>query len=159
MSLTPDSFPSENPKAITVQDLDQLIAQISAKREEIEKSEAVTTGLNKELALLKAKAVNYLKELGRENFQSPHGTVRVSQKWRVNLPKTDDGKAALFEWMRGQGIFDMYATVNSNSLNALYMAEWEAAKKRGEGLEFSMPGIDAPKLFEDLSYSKARKGE
>ena len=142
--------------SVTVAELDGLVKQIFDKRVEIEAADLVSTGLNKELLALKAKAVLYLKDLGRENFSSPHGTVSINQKWRVNLPSTDGDKAALFEWLRERGIFDKYATVNSNSLNSLYMAEWEAAKQAGEGMTFAMPGIGEARLFEDLGIRKAR---
>ena len=145
---------STPPQKVTVEELDLLVSDIFTKKKEIEASELVTSGLNKELAVLKGRAVNYLTELGREDFKSPYGNVSISQKWRINMPATDEDKAALFDWMRERQIFDRYATVNSNSLNSLYMAEWEDAKKRGEGMTFSMPGIGEPKLFTDLGMRK-----
>lgn len=155
MTQLPPTDPAQASAPVTVADLDDLVKTIFEQRVKIEESEKVTSELNKELALLKAKAVNYLKELGRENFKSPFGTISVNQKWRVSLPQTDEDKAALFNWLRGQGLFDKYATVNSQSLNSLYLAEWDAAKARGEGMTFSMPGIGEPKLFEDLGVRKA----
>lgn len=140
--------------SVTVAELDTLVKEIFEKRREIEEQDSKVTALNKELALLKAKAVTYLKELGRESYPTPFGTVSVSQKWRVNMPKTDDDKAALFAYLKDKGVYDHYATVNSNELNAFYMKEWEAAKKNGDGVTFAMPGIEPPKLFEDLGMRK-----
>lgn len=140
---------------VTVADLDRLVETIFEQRKKIEESEAVTTELNKQLAEMKAKAVNILKALGREDFKSPHGSIRVAVKWRVNMPATDEDKAMLFNHLRERGLFDRYATVNSNSLNSLFMADWEAAKEEGRGMDFRMPGIGEPKAFEDLNIRKA----
>jgi hypothetical protein len=39
-------------------------------------------------------------------------------------------------------------TVNNRSLNSLFKSDWEDAKNKGEGLEFSLPGIQPAQLFE-----------
>lgn len=145
-----------NQPSVTVADLDELIAKIAKKEGEIEIQEDILKEKNKELATLQGKCVQYLNELNRKNYESPSGKVTIAQKWRVNLPADDNAKRALFEHLRERGIFDKYATVNSNSLNSLYKQDWEAAKERGEGLEFSMPGIGAPNLFEALSFKAAK---
>lgn len=143
---------------VTVQQLDELIQKIHEKELEIEKQTEVVTNLGKELAVLEGNAVGYLKDLGRETYDSPFGKLKIEQKWRVNMPADDQAKAELFAHFRERGIFDKYATVHSVSLNSLYKADWEAAKERGEGLEFTMPGIGAPTLFEKLRFKPAKKG-
>jgi hypothetical protein len=140
---------------VTVEELDTLIGQMFDQIAECEAKEAALTEENKKLASLEAKVTKYLEELGREDFKSPRGTVSIKEKWRVNLPKTDAEKAAFFDWLRGQGIFDKYATVNSNSLNSLYMAEWEVAKQEGRGMEFSLPGIGPATVYKGLNRRKA----
>jgi hypothetical protein len=141
--------------SVTVADLDNLVAAIQAKRQEIEAQEKIVSALNIDLSKLKQTAVHYLKELGREKYQTPFGTISIQQKWRVNMPQTDEDKQALFAHLRERGLFEKYATVNSQSLNSLFMADWEAAQKRGEGMDFHMPGIGEPKLFEDLGIRKS----
>jgi hypothetical protein len=155
-SILSETHPVQDPgpqNPITVEALDQLVDDIFAKRREIEALEEQVTALNKQKAELEGRAVGYLRALGRENYKGRSGTIGISEKWRVNLPQTDEDKQALFNWLRDRGIFDKYATVNANSLNSLFMAEWEAAKKAGD-LEFALPGIGAPKLFEGLSVRK-----
>lgn len=142
--------------SVTVAELDELIKQIAAKNSEIEKAEDVVKAHNKELTKLEGRCVEYLKELKRDKYDSPFGKVSIAQKWRVNMPADDNAKRALFEHLREREIFDKYATVNSNSLNSLFMRDWEAAKERGEGLTFSMPGIEAPKLFEPLLFKEPK---
>lgn len=150
-------MPQEEKKEVTevtVAELDTLVKLISEQRAVIEEADRITASMNIELARLQGKVVQYLKELNRDNYKSPHGTVSVKQNWRVNLPQTDEDKKALFEHLRERGIFDRYATVNSQSLNSLYMADWAAATQEGRGMDFRMPGIGEPKLFEALSYRK-----
>lgn len=145
-----------NSNQVTVKELDEICEKIAAKEREIEAHEAVLTEHNKELAALEGRAVQYLKELGRESYDAPAGKIKIEEKWRVNLPATDQEKTLLFDHLRERGIFDKYATVNANSLNSLYKADWDAAKARGEGMEFSMPGIGAPKLFEKPNFKAAK---
>src|ERR1035437_5094541 len=141
---------------VTVKDLDALIAMLKAKMDEAEVQSEITKSLNKEIMRLEGQIVGHLKDLGRESYDSEFGKCKIVQKWRVNMPKDDEAKTLLFAHLREREIFDHCATVNSNSLNALFMRDWEAAKERGEGVTFSMPGIDAPKLFEafDLKPKK-----
>ena len=147
--------PTDDAKEVTVEMLDQLVKDIADTKNMIALSEAHTSELNKLKGGLEAKCVNYLKALGRDKYQSPHGNVSVTAKWRVNLPATDADKRAFFDWLREKGIFDKYATVNANSLQSLYMGEWDAATRAGVGMEFTLPGIGERKLFEGLSFRKA----
>ncbi len=146
-------------QTLTIAGFDELLLKIQAKEEEIEAKERELSELNKDLFRLEALGTQYLQGLKRTEYESPAGKVKIVQKWRVNMPDGELNKKALFEHLRERGIFDKYATVNSNSLNALYMSDWEAAKERGEGITFSMPGIGAPKLHEkfDFKPTKAKK--
>lgn len=139
---------------ITVEGLNKLCEELAKKEKTKLSHEETLKNTNKEIARLEGQIVGYLEELGQEEFLSPLGKVKIDLKWRVNMPAGDLEKKALFEHLRERGIFDKYATVNSNSLNSLFMKDWEAAKERGEGLEFNMPGIAAPKLFKGLGGGK-----
>lgn len=143
-------------KNLTVDDLDNFVKQIKDKRLEAEAIDTQLTTVNKEIMSLEAKAVGILKELGRKNYTSPHGTITMEQKWRVSLPSNDISKTSFFEHLRERGIFEKYATVNYNSLNSLYLTDWKEAEKEGRGMEFSMPGIEAPKLHEALKFLKGK---
>lgn len=142
---------------VTVKQLDELIEKLAAKEVEAEAQGAIMTTLNKEVAALEGRIVQYLKELDRESYDSPVGKFKIEEQWRVNMPADDNAKRALFDHLREREIFDKYATVNSNSLNALYMADWREAKEQGRGMEFTMPGIAAPKLFEKLKFKAVKK--
>lgn len=143
---------------VTVKDLDNLVREIAAKRAEIEELETQTTAKNKELASLQAKAHNYLRELGRDDFKSPFGTLAIRQVWQVTNPKTEEEKAALFSWMRERGIYDRYATVHATALKSLFLAEREAyVKDGGDPMLFTLPGMEPAKLFETANFTKPRK--
>lgn len=142
---------------VTVAELDGLIAELAKKEKECDEQAAITKNLNKEYMAIEGRIVNYMKELGRDKYDSPHGKFKIDEKWRVNLPEDDNAKRALFDHLRERGIFDKYATVNSNSLNALYMADWKEAQSKGEGMTFAMPGVPAPKLFEKLDFKATKK--
>jgi hypothetical protein len=142
--------------SVTVADLDSLIEKLAEQEKKSEEHSLAGKDINKELMRLEGQVVAHLKELGREDYLSPLGKVSIKQKWRVNMPADDHAKRLLFEHLRQREIFDKFATVNSNSLNSLFMKDWEAAKERGEGMEFTMPGIEAPKLFEALDFKQKK---
>lgn len=140
----------------TVEELDALVEAIFEQKKEIENMEKELTMENVKLASLEAKATAWLDELGREKYQHARGTISVRESWRFNLPASDDDKQAFFSWLRERGIFDKYATVNSNSYNSLLLAEWDIAKEEGRGMEFKIPGVPEPKFFRKLATLKGR---
>lgn len=142
---------------VTVKDLDGLTLQLNELEVKKAQAEEAVKNINKEIAKIEGRCVQYLKDLNRTDYVSPSGKIAIKQKWRVNLPADDIAKRDLFEHLRARGIFDKFATVNSASLNSLYMSDWEEAKKRGEGMEFSMPGIEAAKLYEAPDFKPAKQ--
>lgn len=141
---------------VTVADLDGLIEKLADCSKRCDEKAEEMKALNKEYGILEGRIAAHMEELGREKYESPSGSFKISEKWRVNMPHTDQDKQAFFEHLRERGIFDKYATVNSNSLNALYMADWRAAQDMGEGLSFGMPGIPAPTRFVKLDFKPAK---
>lgn len=149
-------MPKKKPAAptgqVTVAELDALIEKLADCSKRCDAKEDEMKALNKEYASLEGKIAAHMEELNRQKYDSPHGKFQVNEKWRVNMPQTDADKAAFFDHLRERGIFDKLATVNSNSLNALYMRDWEEAKDRGEGMLFNMPGVPAPTRFVKLDF-------
>lgn len=137
-----------------VSEFETLIKKIMEKRAEIEKQSEVLKSLNKDLTELKGTAVAYLNQEGKSSYKGEAGTVSIRQKWNVTVPKTAPDKKALFDWLKEENLFEQYATVNSISLNSLYKSKLEDAEARGEGMGFSIPGVQAPTLFEDLAIRK-----
>ena len=143
---------------VTVKELDELTEALLKKEKMKAELAALTTQVNKEIMVLEQKCTLHLKELERTEYSSKFGKIKIEEKWSVNLPDTPIAKSLFFEWLREKGIFDKYATVNSRSLQSLFKAEWEQAKKIGN-LNFSLPGIEAPKLFEKTDFKPNKEVE
>lgn len=142
---------------VTVRDLDLLVEELFQKRTEIEAIEEKLTEANKAKMAIEMKAVKYLKELGRDKYSTPLGTISIRESWKVKKPATPEDSDKLFAYLRERGIFDSLVSINHNTLNAFYTREWEIAKEEGNGFDFAIPGIDQPKLFESLYVLKGRK--
>jgi len=139
---------------VTVEELDVLVTEIFEKKKEIEEYSIGGKKLNGDLVALKEKAVVFLKELDRRDYKAERGTISIKSRWRVNMPSNVEEKNKLWAHLRERDLFDKYATIQSQSLNSLFMQDWEEAKRKGEGIEFKMPGIGEPTLFEDLGMRK-----
>jgi len=144
----------EETKQVTFEEVDGLVSQMADLRKEKDAKEDELSAINGKLTELKEKAVAYLTELKRDSYKSPFGTLSLREVWSVAVPKTDESKERLFEFLKSEGIFNAYATVNSNSLKALYLRYREAAQENGE-LDFQLPGVEPAKLFMDISFRKA----
>lgn len=143
---------------VTVAELNKLLEQYVRLDAEKEALEAQVTEKNKELATVEGRVTAYLKELGQDEFNSPLAKCEIVEKWRVNLPAGDIAKKEFFDHLRERGIFDKYATVQSNSLNALYFRDQaEYVRQGGDPMLFSMPGIGAPKVHVKTDI-KLKKG-
>jgi chromosome segregation ATPase len=136
---------------VTVKELDELTKKLVELNKSKDALEDQVTVINKEIMQIEQQCTNYMKELERDEYVSPFGKVSIEEKWRVNLPDTPVAKKLFFDHLRERGLFDKYATVNSNSLNAYFKAEWEEAKRTGN-VNFALPGIEAPRLFEKTNF-------
>ena len=141
---------------VTLSSLEDLVKSIKDKRDEIDAQSDVVKKLNSELGELEQKCMGYLKEAGKDSYQSEYGTIYQIQKPRITTPKTDEDKKAFFAYLEEKGLFLQYASVNSNSLNSFYKAEFEAAKERGD-MAFSIPGLGTPSIYESIGFRKRWK--
>lgn len=136
-------------KPVTVEELDNLLAEYKVKHGEKDVIAAQLKEKNKELIAIEGRVTAYLKELGRENFESKDGKCELFQDEYVKMPDGADEKAKFFGWLKEQEIFDKYATVNSNSLNALFFRERDAAVKTGaDPMTWTLPGLTVPTIHE-----------
>ncbi len=139
---------------VTVEALDQLVKDLFAKRQEIEEETLKLTQMNKDRAEMEGRIAGFLKELGRDNFKTPDGTVGFRRVWSTTLPKTDEEKKALADWMKERNIYDKYRTFNSQAINSLFLQERDAAQKTGEFFT-TLPGCGEPKMFETITTRKS----
>ena len=141
---------------VTVEGLDALCQKIVEFEDAKDALEEQVSELNKEITQLVYRAAAFLKDLGREEYSTPIGKLIVETKMRVNLPQTDLDKQALFSHLRERGLFDKYATVNANSLNALYFADFNSLPPE-DRMTFAMPGIGPVKVEEHPKFKRSRK--
>lgn len=146
--------------AITAQDLDQLVATIAEKEKEEDAIAETLKIKKKEIAGLYIQATGYLKDLGRLEYDTPYGKVFLKEHWSLKVPQTPEDKEKLFSWMREKGIFEHYATVNSNSLKALYKTEKELAIKEGQDpVLFTLPGLEPATVYEKMDFKNPKRAK
>jgi ABC-type Fe3+ transport system substrate-binding protein len=146
---------------VTVKELDELCKQLVALQEQKDVIEETLTEKNKEINAIMFKMADYMKELGREEYHSLLGKFVIEHKERINMPVDDMAKMELFEYLKERGVFEKYATVNSNSINAFYFAERRAAvEERGEDpMLFQIPGLGVTKFETKPTFKPAKKAK
>jgi hypothetical protein len=154
-----DSEDWKEQRLVTVKDLDSICEQIVKLEQEKEAIEETLMAKNKEIMTMYGRATAFLAETGRDEYETPIGKLKIERKWRVNLPEEGEPRTALFNHLRERGIADAYLTIHSGRFNALYMADWAAAKDQGLGMEFTMPGVQAPTLFETTKFKLSKKAK
>lgn len=119
------------------------VDRLFAVREEME-------ALETEEKQLKKAIQAYLEENDELMFRSNVGTVSLQHKSRISVPKDQESKEKLFNYLEERGLYWDFVTINSNSLNAWYGEELDAALDSGlPGVE--VPGTGAP--FETITLS------
>ena len=142
---------------ITFDELEALCSEMSRQRDIIDRIAEEKKEEEKILAELEKKLLVLFEKLGKTSYQSKEGTFGVSHRMSVRLPASPEAKAEFFGFLRSKGVFDNLATVHSATLNSFYKAEFEAAKERGEGIDFSIPGIDAPTINQIVTFRAVKK--
>lgn len=142
------------PPSPTVHAMELSAQKIRLLKDEIEKMDAKYAELNNELDAACGKFLDMLKETGKASYRSDVGTATIKYRTSVRLPDTDSDRALFFDWLKSKGIFESSIGVHSNKLKSLYESEQEAAKARGEGMEFSIPGIKHVSVTEWLSFTR-----
>lgn len=149
-----------NQQPVTVDQLDGFVEQYRSLKECIEEQERQTGAAREELDKLGYKIMAILKTLNRKNYKSEAGTFTIVEKTRVSIPQTNEDKEALFRWLRDRGLYEAYATVNSNAINSLFNEEYEQVKRSGDPeqiMNFSIPGLSQPKVHEIISFRRSTK--
>lgn len=146
----------EQAEKITVKELDELHEKIFAQRDKVEEFRALASEQQKLLDQMESQLATALKELGRTSYKSPYGSARIKETWNFKMPADPESKAKFFDFLRERGLFDQYATVNYQSLNSFCRAEKQAAEERGDALNFSIPGVGDPSLYETVTMTREK---
>lgn len=141
---------------ITIKQVDELLQKLAVLETEKDEISAVLTLKNKEISSLEFAITEVLESLGREEYDSPHGTAKIAEDLQVKQP-SDENKHLLWEWMKAKGIFERYAQVHATSLKSLFKAERVIAIDNGEDpMTFALPGMEPATILRRLKF-KAKK--
>lgn len=138
----------------TIKELELLCEQAYCARVDVDQLEEAVKEKRSKLDELNAKILLLLEAHGKTSWQTPLASFDIRERTSVKTPKTMEDKAALFKWLQEKQIFWETCSVNSQTLNALYKGELEAAAQ--EGREFSVPGIGDPEVFRQIVIRKKR---
>lgn len=143
--------------SVTLADLNERIAEAYALDAELEElKRTLIEPKRKRLEDLENLILQTLADHDMSSYKSPNGTVVRSLRYSVRTPKSLEEKTAFFEWLnraKGREVYWNYVTINSQSLNAFYKAEMEAAKESGD-FDFKIPGLAEPEASPVLSRRK-----
>lgn len=136
-------------------DLNSLIEKIVELEEDIEAHKRVVKGLNEQLGLIENQAIEALTALNLTSVKHEKGTLILTTRFSVKNPATPEDKKAFYDYLKEKQLFENMVSVNSNSLNAWYKAEMEAAKQSGD-FGFKVPGIAEPSAYQQVSLRSNR---
>lgn len=110
--------------------------------------------IGKELKKIEEKAhecenrlLKMMEDEGLERFDIEDCFITINVNSYVTIPHNLEQKEQMFNWLKEQGVFYDYATINYNSLQSLYKRQKEITK---EGATI-IPGIG-----HESSFSKIR---
>jgi predicted ribosome quality control (RQC) complex YloA/Tae2 family protein len=147
---------NQEAKSLTVVQFEKLCEELTRQRAAYDDKAEELKEEGKKLQEMENKILMCLKELELDSYKSKHGTVSITHRTSFTVPKDPEAKAAFFEYLRDRGVYDSLVTVNSQTLNSFCKAELEAAIEEGRGLDFQIPGIGEHKVFESISFRKAK---
>ena len=155
---------------ITTEELDRRALDYNEAWDAYEKQKKIASELYDKAVVLEGKIVEAMEQAGkRKYFVEGVGTFSFVEKMSVQTPKTVEDKIALARFLEESGgknyFWDKFG-VNSNTLQALYKAEFENFKdkceKEGRAADaaaFLMPGVGAPTLMRSLKLTADKKGK
>ncbi len=129
-----------------VSELNEFVNKLYDKRKKQDELKAELKELTAGIESDKRMLLEFFDQEDMEKFVHERGTISVINKFSVKIPKDEESKKALFNWLRKKKIHMQYLTVSSTALNSLYKTELEAT-----GPEFKMPGVAEPQLFQQIS--------
>lgn len=145
---------------VAVEDVDFLLERMREKDRKIKELTRLAKRESKVMQRIKFIATSVLKDLNREDYKSPTGSISIRHLLQVRMPQSPERKAELWAWMREKGIYDRYATVQANSLKSLFEAEMAIAQReQGDSFDpvlFALPGMDPATFFDDLKFTPSK---
>jgi hypothetical protein len=146
---------NEESSTVSVADLDFAVREYKALRDVYDEKKKESNIAHEQMEASKATLMTLLSQAGKERYYVEDvGTVSVSKRMVVRMPRDLENKAKLIDYLRQKGIDLEFLTVNHNSLNSWYNEEARALAARG--LDPVVPGITEVESMEVLSVRKNR---
>jgi hypothetical protein len=102
---------------------------------------------------LEGKLLEVMKSQGLSQLKGDFGTISIKNTKSIASPASLEDKLQLFEYLRGQGIFEEMVSVNSRTLNSWANKEIEAKEQQGI-FGWAPPGLKPAMDFQSLSVRK-----
>ena len=142
----------QNLNETTVIELKILAEKVKIAREEYNKASKNKSEAGDLKELLEGKMLESLEALELQRFDADDQAFIVQSKTSALIPRTPDDRAAFFQYLKEQGVYNDLITVNSATLNSYVKEEEALATGRGE-LEFKVPGV-VINYYKQLSVRK-----
>lgn len=146
-----DWLPEQAPPTQIV-DMDLLIQELGTARKRYEEAKKISASEYHKLEEVENKVINALKSNNRTKFEAEGvALVYISSKEVYTTPKTNEQKAALFDYIRSKHSADALTTmlsINHNTLNS-----WANAETKDDPI-LQIPGLEAPTTVETLNFRR-----
>lgn len=139
---------------MSLQQIENMMTELVSIRDQIENLKDQEKKLNEVKSKIESQIMSELKAVGNDSYKSSLGTAYISTSFSYKMPKDEDNRTQLFDYLKKQNTFDTLITINSNTFNAWCKAEMESAKESGI-FPFSIPGVDEPISYEQLRFRKS----
>jgi len=130
---------------LNVSEVDNAIKELALLKADYEAKKKVSSeahGLYQEQV---AVVLEMLEKMGKKSFKTDGiATVSKNTSMSVTTPKSHEDKALLFKWLKdhlGAEGYLTYASVNSQSLNALYNSHYDESEDKEN---FKIDGVGEP---------------
>jgi len=141
------------PPQITLHDFEKLVDEAFDERQKMEDYQAEVKKHREVLDKKNKEIMIYLESCGKKGYDHGRGRLTVSEYLSVQVPRDPESRKKFFGFLKTKGDFDNLITVNSQTLQSYYKAEFETAVKAG-AKSFDMPGIGAPTYYTRLKYRR-----
>ncbi len=161
-----DDYNAEK-SGVTTEELDRLGKRYDALYSKYEQLKREASNALKAAEEAESALIDSMERGGKSKYHIEGlGTYSFTERMSVTTPKTIADKQALAQYLKDKGGDEEFwakFSVNSQSLNAMYRADYEEfqAKCQREGTpekiaEFKVPGLDAPTALRSLRFNKER---
>lgn len=106
-------------------ELSELVALLRSEYDKHKEMKAETAEQWHKVEALELQLRQRLEEMDTIQYQKVSKDLKVKFKIeaRAKIPKTPEDKEAFMQWLRDKDIYDLYVTVNSQSINSLVKQE------------------------------------